>query len=222
MLSKDILGMKFPDEFVIRFFFKTDLHKITGKVLELGCGSGNNLRLFYEYGWDVKGVDCTQSAIDQAENNLFSIKKEYDLEGNYEVEFDDMLEYLKKDKSQYDVIIFPSSIFYLSFENIKKVLSTISQNALLKKGGYLFLKVLTPDDYRYGKGEQLDDKSFLINIEETGEKGALITFLNETEWITLLSDNFQFTELILLPLQYMNIQDNTRIFNSNIIIWGKI
>ena len=86
----------------------------------------------------------------------------------------------------------------------------------------LFLKVLTPDDYRYGKGEQLDDKSFLINIEETGEKGALITFLNETEWITLLSDNFQFTELILLPLQYMNIQDNTRIFNSNIIIWGKI
>ena len=214
--------MKFPDEFVIRFFFKTDLHKITGKVLELGCGSGNNLRLFYEYGWDVKGVDCTQSAIDQAENNLFSIKKEYDLEGNYKVVFDDMLEYLKKDKSQYDVIIFPSSIFYLSFENIKKVLSTISQNALLKKGGYLFLKVLTPDDYRYGKGEQLDDKSFLINIEETGEKGALITFLNETEWITLLSNNFQFTELILLPLQYMNIQDNTRIFNSNIIIWGKI
>lgn len=34
MLIKEIEGLKFPVEYIIRFFFKEGLHKRTGKVLE--------------------------------------------------------------------------------------------------------------------------------------------------------------------------------------------
>ena len=38
-----INGLKFPDEYIIKFFFNEKLEKKRGKVLELGCGNGNNL-----------------------------------------------------------------------------------------------------------------------------------------------------------------------------------
>lgn len=46
MRLSDIDGLKFPDEYVIKFFFKEGLHKNSAKVLELGCANGNNARLF--------------------------------------------------------------------------------------------------------------------------------------------------------------------------------
>ena len=50
MIIKEIKGLKYPDEYFIKFFFKHKLYqKYNIKVLEFGCGNGNNLMLPLEY-----------------------------------------------------------------------------------------------------------------------------------------------------------------------------
>jgi SAM-dependent methyltransferase len=63
-------GLKYPDEFVIKFFFKENLHKIKGDVLELGCANGNNLIMFYQYGWNTVGIDLNQDSLSNGEYNF--------------------------------------------------------------------------------------------------------------------------------------------------------
>jgi hypothetical protein len=46
MNIKKIEGLKFPDEYLIRFFFKNKLFNKKGDVIEFGCANGNNLSLF--------------------------------------------------------------------------------------------------------------------------------------------------------------------------------
>ncbi len=49
-MLKEIKGLKFPDEYFIKFFFKNKLNQNNNiKVLEFGCGNGNNLALCLEY-----------------------------------------------------------------------------------------------------------------------------------------------------------------------------
>ncbi|HEX2559449.1 methyltransferase domain-containing protein, partial [Phenylobacterium sp.] len=67
---RDIKGLKFPDEFVVRHFFKRGLAERPGKVLELGSGTGNNLSLYAAYGWRLTGVDYDAAALADARWNL--------------------------------------------------------------------------------------------------------------------------------------------------------
>ena len=78
MLRK-LKGLKFPEEFLTRFFFKEKLFKHKGHVLELGCGNGNNLTLFNQFGWRTTGVDINNRNIKklEKEKKLSSMTKLY-------------------------------------------------------------------------------------------------------------------------------------------------
>src|SRR5687768_18234432 len=67
---RTIRGLKFPDEFVVRHFFKRGLAERTGRVLELGCGTGNNLSVYQAWDWACVGIDYDASALDAARHNL--------------------------------------------------------------------------------------------------------------------------------------------------------
>ena len=41
-----------------------------GKALDLGCGTGTNLRTLLEHGWEADGVDFVEQAIEIARNKL--------------------------------------------------------------------------------------------------------------------------------------------------------
>lgn len=43
MKTKEISGLRCPDDYMIRMFFKLGLHMNTGSFIEFGCGNGNNL-----------------------------------------------------------------------------------------------------------------------------------------------------------------------------------
>ena len=66
----ELRGLRFPDEYVVKMFFKEGLHKAPGIVLEMGCGNGNNLLLFAAFGWSVTGVDYDAAALEDAKFNL--------------------------------------------------------------------------------------------------------------------------------------------------------
>jgi SAM-dependent methyltransferase len=63
-------GLRYPDEYVIRWFYKEGLERVPGRVLELGCGDGNNLLPFVDYGWDVVGIDYDENSIANGRHNL--------------------------------------------------------------------------------------------------------------------------------------------------------
>jgi len=87
-----IKGLKFPDEFFIRFFFKNKLNTKKLKYIEFGCGNGNNLLLPYEYGNEIIGIDYNKDAIEMAKYN-FSL-----LKGKYKFYNADMRNFVKEKK----------------------------------------------------------------------------------------------------------------------------
>jgi SAM-dependent methyltransferase len=221
MLVSDMKGNKVPDEYVVRFFFKEGLDKKTGRVLELGCGNGVNLSLFYQYGWDVVGVDLSEEEISAAQINLSKIRTHYDLQNDFRVYCEDMGSLAGKEVGvDYDVIILPNSICYLPFDGIEALFDRLK--TLLGKNAMIFIRTRTPQDYRYGRGDRRDDKSFVLNIEETGEKGALCTFLYESDIVKLLEANFTVLQKHIFYCRFDNIQNGSLVCNSDIIVWCNI
>lgn len=223
MLTPKIKGLKFPDESLVRFFFKTGLDVLNESVLELGCGSGNNLRLFYEYGWDVIGVDLNARHLADAAENLSHLQSEYQLSNNFQLIDDNMLHFVETFYiDSIHTVIFPSSLFYLPYADIITTLSTLSKK--VKPGGFLFFKLLTDSDYRFKNinKERLSEFSYRLIFKETGEFGQTVTFLSREQWRELLEKFFIFEALNIFDLQFEHLQNGIITDNSNIICYGRL
>ncbi|MFA6082401.1 MAG: class I SAM-dependent methyltransferase [Patescibacteria group bacterium] len=219
MLFKDFEGLKFPVEYVTRYFFKEKLHTQSGRVLELGSGNGNNLMLFYQYGWDVVGADIDPELIKQADHNF----KLTGLKNHYEHVAADMVEFVEKYQGEpFDAFLMPHSIYYLPMDQIVRLLDLIKSKKLIKPNASFFLTVRTPEDYRFGRGKQIGDKTYELAIDETGEKGCTITFFSEFEIIELLKKYFTIDSLHVSRQLYGNFMHDRLVNNSDITIWGNI
>lgn len=223
MLLSSFEGLKYPDEYMIKFFFKEMLLDNPSNVLELGCGNGNNLMLFYNYGWNVTGVDIDKKSIDNAINNFDKIKYENKNLKNFNLFYDDMGLFLENNSlSKFDVILIPSSIYYLDYNNIIKVFKLIKEKKILSKNALFFIRFRNIDDYRFGKGKKIGDNSFVLDIDETGEKGCINTFFSKDNMIEILEEHFCFEYKYVLRCFHENLQNNHITSNSDYIIWGKI
>jgi len=223
MLTPKIQGLKFPDEALVRFFFKSGLDAQKESVLEMGCGSGNNLRLFYEYGWNVSGVDISATALSDATKNLKTLQKEYNLANTFEIIHDEMLHFLENSSIKLmNAVLFPSSLFYLSYADIQAVLNLIAKR--VKPGGFLFFKLLTDSDFRFRNINKmsLGNSSYRLMFAETGEYGQSITFLSRNDWQILLEKFFNFESLSILDLKFEHVQNGIITDNANLICYGKL
>ena len=65
------LFVQYPMDHVIRFHaYHLQYSMPNGRVLDFGCGSGNNSAFFMQKGYDVYGVDVAEECLDQIEANL--------------------------------------------------------------------------------------------------------------------------------------------------------
>lgn len=223
MLYKDIKGFKFPDEYTVRFFFREKLDRKRGKILELGSSNGNNLMLFYQYGWNVTGIDIDGQSIKLAKKYFADCKIHYRLQNDFCFVKRDMVDFASRfDGKPYDVLLLASSLYYLSEKNIINLLTLVKKNCLIHKNSYIYLRIRTPKDYRYGKGKKLGEKSFKLTIGETGEKGSTMTFFTESELMALLNTFFEFQHYHLFRCLFDYYKMNVPILNSDLIFWGKI
>lgn len=214
--------MMFPDEYVTRFFFKFGLnHRVGGRVLEIGCGSGHNLHLFAHEGWSVVGIEIEGEAIsvarkrmEQADRGGGGNRRHNFIEHDLSLSFPAGLEGL------FDVILLPSVTYYLGLEGRRRVLNECSN--LLERGGLVFLRERLLDDYRYGRGVRTDRNTFRLNIEETGEPGQSVSFFSETEvvegFISVVGADP--SDLTVLRMRFDNLQKGTIVSNSDIVVWG--
>jgi SAM-dependent methyltransferase len=208
----ELRGLRFPDEFVVKMFFKEQLHRASGSVLELGCGSGNNLGLFAAFGWDVAGVDISSSAVADARHNLAGAGSilECDLAG----------EIPAFSAQAFDAILLPNVNYYLPRAAFVRLLTDCRR--WLKPAGLFFIRSRLPEDWRWGRGTEEGPGAFRLECRETGEYGLLNVFYSVPELSGLIRTHFGELER---PQQLLSTFDNPQggivVRNADVIIWGR-
>jgi SAM-dependent methyltransferase len=206
----EIRGLKFPDEFIVRHFFKKGLAARTGRVLELGCGVGNNLSLYAAYGWALTGVDYDQAALDDARWNL-----------GEEVELiqADLAKGAPKLDGRYDVLTIPNLLCYLTGDQAVQALTGLRPH--LTPGCELFVRTRLTDDYRYGRGVEEEPNGFRLATPETGEAGLFNLFYTPARLVELLRETLDLRDHDELAVRFDNIQGGQRVpGNSDVVVWG--
>jgi SAM-dependent methyltransferase len=211
--AAELRGLRYPDVYVVRMLFKEGLHRKPGRVLELGCGSGNNLMPFADFGWDVTGVDVSAKALADARHNLagVGIFIECDLAGRFAVPKD----------ATFDLVLLPNIIYYLPRPSFIRVLQECRRRLL--PGGMLFLSARVREDWRYGRGTQEEPGGYRLDCHETGEFGLLNVFYSADELSELVGMHIGVLhQAQRLFVTYDNPQSGIVVRNAEVIIWGRV
>ncbi|ATQ41557.1 class I SAM-dependent methyltransferase [Caulobacter mirabilis] len=207
----EIRGLKYPDEFVARHFFKRGLDRRTGRVLELGSGTGNNLSLYAAWGWSLTGVDYSDQALKDARWNLGDAPDLLQA---------DLAHGLPPLDAPYDVLLIPNLLCYLTAAEARARLSELKP--LLARDAEVFVRTRLIDDYRYGRGEEEEPDGFRLATPETGEAGLFNLFYTEAGLLDLLSDVLGLVDPQVFRVRFDNLQAGRRVpGNSDIVIWGQ-
>ncbi|HFU76831.1 MAG TPA: class I SAM-dependent methyltransferase [Arcobacter sp.] len=217
-----IKGLKYPDEYFTKFFFKNKLHeKKRLKYLEFGCGNGSNLMLPYGYENSAIGVDYSSGLIEMASHNFALLNNQG---SNYEFIAEDMREFVKIDRDIYaDVFLLPSVIYYITQKDFEVFLKNIIQNRYIKESIPFYIRVRTQKDFRFGLGKKIASNSYQMPEDViTGESNALITFYDETIIVKLLEKYLKLRDYKIFNLDNQNEHNGEIVLNSDIVIWGTI
>ena len=153
-------GNKYPDEYIISFYYNwikkcIDMKKKERLILDYGCGIGTNLAFFNnlpEEKWNCYGCDTDKSACDLANARL---KSETILHIEPESQNDlATLFFTKYGKISFDVILACNVLFYLSDNEILNLLNEFDK--LLNKNGIVLFTMHDVNNFRYLKSRPSD------------------------------------------------------------------
>lgn len=220
MSIRQLRGLRFPDEFVIRFFFKNQLHTRAGNVLELGCGNGNNLLLFHEYGWNVVGLDISEESLANAEHN-FRVANHASTRHRF-IHRDLSLGLGGDIADKFDVILLPNVLYYIPRHSMVAVLQELRRYSSAE--ALVFLRNRSMRDYRFRRGEEVERNGYCLSEIATGELGLLNVFYYEWELIDMLRDHLGVdpSTAEILTVEFQNPQQGSSVNNSDIVIWGPL
>ncbi|MCR6583318.1 methyltransferase domain-containing protein [Campylobacter insulaenigrae] len=223
MYIKNLRGLKFPDNAIIKFFFKQGLHNQTNqKVLEFACSNGNNLSLFANYDYECIGVDLDENNINNANYNFKEVIKS----NKYHFFNDNILEFpMKNPNINADIFLIPNVINYLKRDDFIKLLKISKEYKMYKENALFFLRTRSIKDFRYGFGEQIEHNCFKIaNDNTTGELGCINTLYQEHELVEILKENLNLYDFKVLTYESTNIMGEKELLvnDSDIVIYGKI
>ncbi len=212
MKITELRGLRFPDEYVVKMFFKEGLHHRTGSALELGCGNGNNLMLFAAYGWDVTGIDISEEALADARHNLEGVGRL--LSCDLEQEFPAL------PVASFDAILLPSVNYYVSRPAFLRILQQCRRIA--RPGAMFYLRARLPQDWRWGRGQEVAPGAFRLECRETREYGLLNVFYGEEELEVLLAEHLgPLVQAQHLRVSCDNPQGGIVVRNEDLVIWGR-
>ncbi|WP_339206560.1 class I SAM-dependent methyltransferase [Paenibacillus sp. FSL K6-3182] len=147
LYEKEEAFLRYPADWVIRFhnmFLKNNIPS-GGKVLDYGCGSGNNAAFFMQKGYSVNGVDVAPSFKNLVARNLQMNNIDESLINNFSLIKPDTTT-LDFPDNHFDFILSNQVLYYLPTEqHLKSVCSEL--NRILKPGGYVFFTMMGPQNY---------------------------------------------------------------------------
>ncbi len=137
--------LRYPADWLIRFHnMYLRSHLLTGRVLDYGCGSGNNSMLFIDKGYEVYGVDTSRAALSLIKENLRSRRLDARMIRRFSVIRP--MEKLPFPDGYFDFIFSNQVLYYLpSAQNIREVCEDMSR--CLRPGGVVFFTMMGPRNY---------------------------------------------------------------------------
>ncbi|MCM1261235.1 MAG: class I SAM-dependent methyltransferase [Butyrivibrio sp.] len=134
-------------------------------ILDAGCGSGRDARVFLDAGYQVTALDASRRICEEAEK---LIKKKVLCIRFEEMQF----------QQEFDGIWACASLLHVSYTEISGVLKRFWD--ALKDEGILYAS------FKYGKGMRMDNGRLFCDYEEIGLKNLMISngFLVEDIFIT--------------------------------------
>jgi len=147
------------------------------RILDLGCGAGRNTLYLAEKGFEVHGIDVSETALKTTKKRLEKRKLKAEL-----VKGD--MKALPYSNSCFDAIICINAIYHQRRMQIEKTISEIFRT--LRKGGVFLANFHSKRSSRYGKGIKVEEDTFM---DEFGpEKGILHHYVDKEELRKLFKD----------------------------------
>lgn len=189
---------KYPNEAILKLFFGSYLkHKPVckkgQKLLDVGCGFGQNFKPFLEKGMQCFGVEVDQSICDitnkifEQEGLVVDVRHGH----NRDLPFKD---------GYFDYVLSVNAIHYESDEKLMR--EAIAEHArVLKKGGKLFLMTVGPEHTIYKRAKCLGNHRYEITDFDF-RNGSIYFYF----------DNLKYLELYLQPhfntIELGNVTEN--------------
>lgn len=155
---------------------------IGGRIMDLGCGSGRDVKWFCEHGYDACGLDASEELVAQAREH-YRVHVEIGAIESWHAEV------------PYDGIWCCAALMHLEVSECRQFFHNLEHN--LKPGGAIYISVKTgvqtglDEESRYFRDFQEDDIHELVNLC----KGLEIKELWYTE-DTLARDDFKWLNVI--------------------------
>lgn len=129
-------------------------NKLLGKkIVELGCGTGNNLLFFGEESCELAGIDFSESAINQCDT--FLSEKGF----KAELYCGDVTQKLPWGDGAADIVVDRGCITQIELNKVPELINEIDR--ILKPGGYLFSYTLFGSDCSDKRfGTEVSDETY--------------------------------------------------------------
>lgn len=175
---------KYPSELVVQFVFRNFNRDGKTKVLDLGCGAGRHVYFMASENIDTYGTDISKDGIEYTKKLL----RDNGLNAELKVAAADNIPY---EDNYFDGIISHGVLVYCRTNEIRNAAKEICR--VLKPNGKAFIVVRNTEDYRYGKGKEIDKNTFLIQEENENkcafnENGMMMHFFELDEVKELFKD----------------------------------
>jgi len=174
---------KYPYDKVISFVFRhypRNLSKADIKILEIGCGAGNNLWPLAKEGFQVYGIDGSKTAINLAIQQF----NEYGLIGRfYQQDFTDEYPF---ENDFFDLVIDRGALTCVSFDSATSAISHIFR--VMKKGGHFFFNPYSSNHSSYRNDQKHASDNYIETTSGTIAGVGKICFY-DYELVQLLFKN---------------------------------
>lgn len=114
-----------------------DLVPKSGKVLDVGIGEGRNALFFAKQGYEVEGIDISETAI----NRCLQLSKKLNL--NIDAKVDDIRTFKVK-KEEYSLIILSNVLNFFSDDEISDIIIKLKTG--LKEDGLIYINVFDNEE----------------------------------------------------------------------------
>jgi len=145
---------KYPTEHIVVFMAK-NYYKVSNRsnvrVLELGCGSGNNLVYLAKEGFKPYGIDYSDYAVRMCREYLSSNRCEAEINVSSAAS-------LECEDNYFDACVESNTIHCNTFETIEKIFKEIYR--VTKPGGKFFGILASDRCAEFGKGRQIEKGTF--------------------------------------------------------------
>lgn len=162
---------------VARKFFKIPLAKRKNvKVLDLGCGAGNNSKFFAEKGFDLYGIDGSKTAIEICKQKF----EQWKLSGTFTV--GDFLN-LPYKNNFFDLVIDRESLYANKFNDIKRAVDQIYSK--LKSGGLVVSFIYNVSHQDKDLGREIEKNTYMDFKSGTFQDTGVVHFVDMKEVLEL-------------------------------------